>query len=145
MTIVAGTIAISAKSMSRAMDKVRELTPRGTHQSIEQTVETINKWYVGWSAYYSMTQYPKQLSTIEAHVRRREITNSRSAEEAAKPFRETQRKRSQGQTGRQNCFLEQGEMGTLPYPRSRTRLPKSVVQRDVRPQNHIRQAAATLV
>jgi len=52
MTIIAGTLAISAKSMARAMDKV-------------------NKWYVGWSNYYKMTQYPAQLATIESHLRRR--------------------------------------------------------------------------
>lgn len=71
MTILAGTIAISAKSMSKAMDKTRELTRRGTSQSIEQTVKTINNWYGGWASYYKMTQYPSQLATIEAHLRRR--------------------------------------------------------------------------
>jgi group II intron reverse transcriptase/maturase len=71
MTIIAGTIAISSKSMARAMDKVRELTPRGTSQAIEQTVEKANSWYVGWAGYYKMTQYPNQLAMIEAHLRRR--------------------------------------------------------------------------
>ena len=71
MTIIAGNIAISAPSLKSAMDKVKDLTPRGTNQSIEQTMESINKWYVGWSNYFGMTQYPSQLATIEAHVRRR--------------------------------------------------------------------------
>jgi group II intron reverse transcriptase/maturase len=71
MTIVVGTLAISTKSMQRAMDKVKTLTPRGTSQSIEQTVETINSWYRGWAGYYAMTQYPSQLATVEAHLRRR--------------------------------------------------------------------------
>ena len=71
MTIVAGALAISVTSMGRAMAKVKELTPRGTSKSIEQTVETINSWYVGWAGYYSMTEYPSQLAAIEAHVRRR--------------------------------------------------------------------------
>ncbi len=71
MTIVAGTIAISGKSMQRARDKIKELTPRGTSLTIEQSVEKINSWYVGWASYYKMTQYPSQLATVEAHVRRR--------------------------------------------------------------------------
>jgi group II intron reverse transcriptase/maturase len=71
MTIIAGTIAISVVSMNRAMAKVKELTPRGTHQTLEKTIKGINKWYMGWSQYYSMTQYPSQLKKIEAHVRRR--------------------------------------------------------------------------
>ena len=71
MTIVAATIAISAVSLGRAMDRVKELTPRGTSHRLEQTIEEINQWYVGWANYYSMTQYPAQLRKIEAHTRRR--------------------------------------------------------------------------
>ncbi len=71
MTIIACTIAISTKAMDRAMAKVKELTPRGTHLTLEETIKRINKWYVGWSAYYRMTQYPSQLHQIEAHIRRR--------------------------------------------------------------------------
>ena len=71
MTIIIGTIAISVVSMNRAMEKVKELTPRGTYQTIDRTVASINKWYKGWANYYSMTQYPAQLSKIEAHIRRR--------------------------------------------------------------------------
>lgn len=71
MTIVAATIAISPKSMQNAMDKVKELTLRGTSLNMKQTIEKINSWYGGWASYYSMSQYPYQLLTIEAHVRRR--------------------------------------------------------------------------
>jgi hypothetical protein len=71
MTIVEGTRAIARKSLSRAMEKVKELTPRGTNEKLEETIKRINKWYMGWSSYYSMTQYPSQLKTIEAHIRRR--------------------------------------------------------------------------
>jgi len=71
MTIIAGTIAISVVSMNRAMAKVKELTPRGTHLELEKTIEEVNKWYIGWSQYYGMTQYPSQLKKIESHVRRR--------------------------------------------------------------------------
>lgn len=71
MTIINGTVAISAQSMKRAMQKVKELTPRGTHLSYEQTMKRINSWYNGWSGYYLMTQYPSQFAAIEAHIRRR--------------------------------------------------------------------------
>ena len=71
MTIIAGTIAISAHSMNRAMTKVRELTPRGTYLPLEETIKYINQWYMGWSGYYRMTQYPAQLVKIESHIRRR--------------------------------------------------------------------------
>lgn len=71
MTIIAGTVVISAPSMKRAMEKVKKLTPRGTHLTLERTIETINQWYMGWSGYYRMTQQPSQLGRIEAHIRRR--------------------------------------------------------------------------
>jgi RNA-directed DNA polymerase len=71
MTIIAGTIAISVQSINRAMAKVKELTPRGTQLALERTMDNLNSWYMGWSSYYSMTQYPAQLRKIEAHVRRR--------------------------------------------------------------------------
>jgi RNA-directed DNA polymerase len=71
MTIIEKTIAISAESIKRAMQKVKELTLRGTHLPLEITMKRINSWYIGWSGYYRMTQYPSQLKKIEAHVRRR--------------------------------------------------------------------------
>ena len=71
MTIVNGAIAISHKALQTAMAKVKELTPRGTDLTLEKTIEQINRWYVGWAEYFSMTQYPAQLAKIEAHIRRR--------------------------------------------------------------------------
>jgi RNA-directed DNA polymerase len=71
MTIVKGTIAISKAALNKAMEKVKELIPRGTNLAIEQAVEKINSWYRGWASYFKMTQYPAQLKFIEAHIRRR--------------------------------------------------------------------------
>ncbi len=70
-TIVTGTITISSKSVSRAMEKVRELIPTNSPIPVERTLEKVNSWYRGWSEYFSLTQYPQQLLKIEAHVRRR--------------------------------------------------------------------------
>lgn len=71
MTIIAGTLAISSQSINQAMEKVRQLTQRGTSQKLERTIQEVNRWYVGWASYYKMTQYPSQLAKIEAHIRRR--------------------------------------------------------------------------
>jgi group II intron reverse transcriptase/maturase len=71
MTIIDKTRAIAKKSLSNALKKVKELTPRGTHEKLEATIKRINEWYIGWSSYYSMTQYPSQLAGVEAHIRRR--------------------------------------------------------------------------
>jgi group II intron reverse transcriptase/maturase len=71
MTIVAGSLFISTVSMQRAMAKVKELTPRGSHMRLEATIDRINQWYMGWSAYYRIGNSPSQLRRIEAHLRRR--------------------------------------------------------------------------
>ena len=70
-TVVNGTIAIAHKALQTAMGKVKALTPRGTHQTLDTSLDKINRWYVGWSNYYSLTYYPSQLKKIEAHIRRR--------------------------------------------------------------------------
>lgn len=69
--LVGETIAIAHKALQRAMDKVQELTPRGTHLRLEESIERINSWYVGWASYFALTNYPAQLRKIEAHIRRR--------------------------------------------------------------------------
>lgn len=71
MTIVKGNIAISNAALKKAIEKVKELIPRGTNLAIEQAIEKINSWYRGWASYFKMTQYPAQLRIIEAHIRRR--------------------------------------------------------------------------
>ena len=71
MTIANGFIAISKKAINKAMETIKSLIPRGTHQRIEKAIERINTWYKGWASYYKMTQYPAQLAAIEAHIRRR--------------------------------------------------------------------------
>lgn len=71
MTIVNDAIAISKASMQRAFDKVRSLTPRGTHKTLEDTIQSIMRWYTGWYNYHKMTYFPSQFSAIEARLRRR--------------------------------------------------------------------------
>ena len=70
-TVVNGTIAIAHKALQVAMDQVKALTPRGTSKTRERSLKEINRWYVGWANYFSLTQYPSQLKKIEAHIRRR--------------------------------------------------------------------------
>jgi len=70
-TAVNGTIAIAHKALQTAMAKVKALTQRGTHKSLEPALDKINQWSVGWSNYYSLIKYPSQLHKIEAHIRRR--------------------------------------------------------------------------
>ncbi len=70
-TVVNGSIAIARKALKTAIGKVKALTPRGTHQTLESTIKDVNRWYTGWANYFSLTYYPSQLRKVEAHIRRR--------------------------------------------------------------------------
>ena len=71
MTIIEGTIVIAKATYDKAMEKVRNMIPRGSHLPIEKAMKEVNTWYRGWASYFKMTQYPSQLMGIEAHIRRR--------------------------------------------------------------------------
>ena len=71
ITIISGMVVISSVSMKRAMSKVREMIPRGSHFNLSQQIGKVNQWYAGWSSYYSIAEVPSQLAVIEAHIRRR--------------------------------------------------------------------------
>ena len=71
MTVVNGSIAIAKASFNKAMEKIKQLIPRGTHETIQMTIKRVNTWYRGWANYFQMTQFPAQLAALEAHIRRR--------------------------------------------------------------------------
>jgi len=71
MTIVGGILLISNVAMNRAMNKTTELIPKGTSETLEDSMKRVNRWYQGWTGYFKMTQIPAQLAKIEAHIRRR--------------------------------------------------------------------------
>lgn len=71
ITINQGFIMIAKKTLQRAMDKIKELTPRSNHKTIEETISKINVWFKGWFEYFKITEIPAQISKLEAHIRRR--------------------------------------------------------------------------
>jgi RNA-directed DNA polymerase len=72
MTILAGGMAaISIAATKKAKEKVAELVPRSGTGSLGTQMGKVNQWYVGWSGYYGMTDYPNQLREIEANIRMR--------------------------------------------------------------------------
>ncbi|WP_321415680.1 group II intron maturase-specific domain-containing protein [uncultured Desulfobacter sp.] len=106
MTVINGAIAISAQSMKRALEKVKELTPRGTHMPLELTIQRINNWYKGWAGYYLMTQYPSQLKRIEAHIRRRLRSRLVDQQKRRRHLFRKLIKRSLTESGRKICLFK---------------------------------------
>lgn len=47
--------APTAQALQSAMARVKELTPRGTHLTLETTIGQINLWYQDWSSHFAMT------------------------------------------------------------------------------------------
>lgn len=71
VTIYKGTVIIAKKSIKRAMEKIKEMTPRGTNKPFEKRIEQINRWYEGWYSYYRIANCEMQLKRLEGHIRRR--------------------------------------------------------------------------
>jgi RNA-directed DNA polymerase len=92
-TVVKGSIAIARKALKTALGKVKALTPRGTHKTLEYTLKEINQWYKGWANYFSLTYYPSQLRTVEAHIRRRLRSRLIDQQKRKKPLYRTLVKR----------------------------------------------------
>ena len=146
MTIVGKAIAISHKALQAAMAKVKELTPRGTHQSLEKTLEEINSWYVGWAGYFAMTYYPAQLKKIEAHIRRR--LRSRLVDQQ-KSKRNLYRKLvKRGVSRREGCkcgIFQQETLGAFTYLRGIEGVPGRLVYRGNGASYPFRQTVTALV
>ena len=53
-TIIGWEVRISAKSLKRANQKLRELIRRSTHIPIEEQLKRFNQWYQGWFSYYKL-------------------------------------------------------------------------------------------
>jgi group II intron reverse transcriptase/maturase len=70
-SVVRGGIAISGKSIQRALEKLRSLIPRRSHHPLDRQVAKVDQWYRGWTEYYGITNFPAQFRYIEGHIRRR--------------------------------------------------------------------------
>lgn len=109
MTIIDGTRAISRKSLKRAMETVKELTPTNSPVPVQKTLERVNQWYKGWAQYHSMTEYPNQLQVVEAHVRRR--LRARIARQCKRPrtlYKKMLARGARSSTARRNAFSGRG-------------------------------------
>lgn len=62
---------IASKSLDRFKTQVRELTQRTRGVSIEQLIEPLARYLIGWRGYYGFCQTPRVLSNLDAWIRRR--------------------------------------------------------------------------
>ncbi len=66
-------IHLSARSITRLAEKVRELTPRSGGRSLKATITSVNRYLVGWDGFFRICtpEVERVLSGTDAHIRRR--------------------------------------------------------------------------
>ena len=62
---------IASKSLDRFKTRIRELTQRTRGVSVEQLVEPLARYLIGWRGYFGFCQTPRVLSNLDAWIRRR--------------------------------------------------------------------------
>jgi RNA-directed DNA polymerase len=62
---------IAAKALDRFKTRVRELTCRTRGVSVDQLIEPLARYLIGWRSYFGFCQTPRVLSTLDARIRRR--------------------------------------------------------------------------
>jgi RNA-directed DNA polymerase len=62
---------IAAKALQRFKTRVRELTCRTRGVSLDQMIEPLARYLIGWRGYFSFSQTPRVLANLDAWIRRR--------------------------------------------------------------------------
>ena len=70
-TIRKALIRVAPESRERLHQKVVELTGRSCGRSIEQVIERLNKYLLGWSGYYALGEHARWLTEMDGWIRRR--------------------------------------------------------------------------
>lgn len=64
-------IRVAKESIKRAKEKIREITSRSKSLTMEQRVERLNVFLVGWGNYFSLADTPTPFQQIDEWLRRR--------------------------------------------------------------------------
>ncbi|HLG09849.1 MAG TPA: group II intron reverse transcriptase/maturase [Gaiellaceae bacterium] len=64
-------VRIDPKALSRAKDRLRRLTARSWSISIEERIRLINRFTVGWTAYFALADASSALERLDEWLRRR--------------------------------------------------------------------------
>src|SRR5690625_2214894 len=64
-------IRIAKQSIRRFKARVRELTSRKQRIAMEQRIDKLNSYLVGWLGYYQLTDTPSKLKDLESSLHRR--------------------------------------------------------------------------
>jgi len=62
---------IAPAALKKFKARIRELTRRTRGQSLEQVIEGLRPYLIGWRSYFGFCQTPRVLTSLEARIRRR--------------------------------------------------------------------------
>lgn len=62
---------VSPDAVKRFKMRVRELTGRNTGRSLEQLIQPLKRYLVGWKSYYGMNEWPSIMRELNGWIRRR--------------------------------------------------------------------------
>jgi RNA-directed DNA polymerase len=65
------TVRIDPRAPRRAKDRLRELTSRSWGVSMGRRIDEINRFTVGWTAYFRLVDHPRPLQDLDKWLRRR--------------------------------------------------------------------------
>ena len=65
------TIRIDSKASKRAKERLRQLTSRRWGVSMQRRIREINRFTVGWTAYFALADHPTPLRELDKWLRRR--------------------------------------------------------------------------
>jgi len=64
-------VRIDPKARQRAKDRLRKLTARSWSVSMDQRIEAVNRFSVGWGAYFALADTPSAFEELDQWLRRR--------------------------------------------------------------------------
>lgn len=64
-------IRVDSKARERAKDRLRKLTARTWGVPMERRIEAINRFTVGWTAYFALADTPRPFRDLDEWLRRR--------------------------------------------------------------------------
>jgi RNA-directed DNA polymerase len=64
-------VRVNPKALKRAKDRLHELTSRKWSVSMERRIEEINRFTVGWTAYFALADTPSPFERLDQWLRRR--------------------------------------------------------------------------
>jgi hypothetical protein len=64
-------VALSKRTRERVSQKMRELVPRNWGSSLDECVELVNRYLLGWIGFFGICSKPDDMRRYDAHIRRR--------------------------------------------------------------------------